>query len=143
VHSARRAEEKEALKARLKVKPEHTIASSNYTLATFRGVDKEYIQEENPMVEEFKSHEKKKIIEKFLNNDEIFFKIMNMISPTLQQIESARASHTTQTRTHQEVMSENRRFTDLNSETMSPRSTTNNTNINFYIQTTAGLSSER
>jgi hypothetical protein len=44
------------------------------------------------------------------------------------------------------VLSENRKFTsDVNSETVSPRSTTNNTNINFYIQTagSAGFSSER
>lgn len=67
----------------LKVKPELTIASSNYTLATFRGAEKELIPVENPIVEEFKSHEKRKIIEKFLNNDEIFFKILNIISPTI------------------------------------------------------------
>jgi hypothetical protein len=44
------------------------------------------------------------------------------------------------------VLSENRKFiTDVNSETVSPRSTTNNTNINFYIQAagSAGFSSER
>jgi hypothetical protein len=35
------------------------------------------------MIEEFKAHEKRKIIEKFLNNDEIFFKILNVISPTI------------------------------------------------------------
>jgi hypothetical protein len=95
IHSARRAEEKEVQKSKLKVKPENTIASSNYTLATFRGVDKEYIEPENPVAENFKSHEKKKIIEKFLSNDDIFFKILNVISPSYQNLESARASHTT------------------------------------------------
>ena len=95
IHSARRADEKEGMKAMLKVKPEHTIASSNYTLATFRGVDKEIIEAENPTIEEFKGHEKRKIIEKFLNNDEIFFKILNIISPTINNIESARGSQTT------------------------------------------------
>ena len=58
-------------------------------------MDKEVLEEENPLVEEIKGHEKRKIIEKFLNNDEIFFKILNIISPTLNHIESARASHTT------------------------------------------------
>jgi len=37
-------------------------------------------------------------------------------------------------------MSENRRYTDLNSENFSPRSTTNNTNINFYIQASGPVS---
>ncbi len=46
IHSARRADEKEAQKSLLKVKPEHTIASSNYTLATFRGAEKEIIEQE-------------------------------------------------------------------------------------------------
>lgn len=132
VHSARRAEEKETQKARLKVKPEHTIVPSSYTLATFRGAEKELIEGETPFSEEYKGHEKRRIIEKFLSNDDIFFKILNVIGGNVS-LESARASHSTQTKTQQDVMSENRKFTDLNSETLSPRSTTNNTNINFYI----------
>ena len=100
VHSARRAEEKEAARARIKGRPEQTINPSQFSLATFKGVEKEVIEGGNPVGEEYKGHEKRRIIEKFLNNDEIFMKILNIISPTINQIESARASHTTQTRTH-------------------------------------------
>jgi hypothetical protein len=69
---------------------------------------------------------------------------LNIISPTINQIDSsARLSHTTNTRTHQEVLIDNQRY--LESEALSPRSTTTiNTNINFYTHTSpAGFSSER
>jgi hypothetical protein len=65
------------------VKPENTINASQFTLATFRGIDKEVIVGGNPVGEEYKGHEKRRIIEKFLNNDEIFLKILNIISPTI------------------------------------------------------------
>jgi hypothetical protein len=65
------------------VRPENTINASQFTLATFRGIDKEVIEGGNPVGEEYKGHEKRRIIEKFLNNDEIFLKILNIISPTI------------------------------------------------------------
>lgn len=64
-------------------KTENIINPSEFTLATFRGAEKELLLGETVKVsEEWKGHEKRKIIEKFLSNDEIFFKILQLLPNT-------------------------------------------------------------
>ncbi len=61
-------------------KTDSLINPSEYTLATFRGAEKEIIQGETvKAADEWKGHDKRRIIEKFLSNDEIFFKILQLL----------------------------------------------------------------
>ena len=77
-NTARRAEENAADRVSLVRKSDAFINPSDHTLATFRGAEKEYLDDEGTikMTDEWKGHEKRKIIEKFLSKDEIFFKIL-------------------------------------------------------------------
>lgn len=76
-NTARRAEENDLRKSYQPRKSEAFINPSDHTLATFRGADKEYFDDGNvKMSDGWKGHEKRKIIEKFLSKDEIFFKIL-------------------------------------------------------------------
>lgn len=77
-NTARRAEE--SARGFSTRKSDAFINPSENTLATFRGKDKEYLSDDGEatvkMSDEWKGHEKRKIIEKFLSKDEIFFKIL-------------------------------------------------------------------
>ena len=65
------------------LKTEGLINPSEHTLATFRGVEKESLLGNIVKVgEEWKGHEKRKIIEKFLSHDEIFFKLIQLLPST-------------------------------------------------------------
>ena len=78
-NTARRAEDTDMRKSTNNTrKSDAFINPSDHTLATFRGAEKEYLEDEGiiKMTDEWKGHEKRKIIEKFLSKDEIFFKIL-------------------------------------------------------------------
>ena len=77
-NTARRAEDSAVERASQTRKSDAFINPSDHTLATFRGAEKEYIDDQGTvkMTDEWKGHEKRKIIEKFLSKDEIFFKIL-------------------------------------------------------------------
>lgn len=87
-NTARRAEETaEVRKGFITRKSDAFINPSDHTLATFRGADKEYFDGEGTvkMSDEWKGHEKRKIIEKFLAKDEIFFKILQLIPTSITE----------------------------------------------------------
>lgn len=77
-NTARRAEESDIRKSYQPRKSDGFINPSDHTLATFRGAEKEFLDDEGTikMTDEWKGHEKRRIIEKFLSKDEIFFKIL-------------------------------------------------------------------
>lgn len=74
-NTARRAEATTDLKSSADYQ---FINPSEHTLATFRGVDKESFEGGAGVKasDEWKGHEKRRIVEKFLARDEIFFKIL-------------------------------------------------------------------
>ena len=86
-YTARRAEEMDVRKSHKLQKTEGLINPSENTLATFRGVEKEHIEAPKPpkMSDEWKAHEKRKIIQKFLAKDEIFFKILQLIPTSITE----------------------------------------------------------
>jgi hypothetical protein len=141
-NTARRAEENAMDKASHTRKSDAFINPSDHTLATFRGADKEYIEDEGTvkMSDEWKGHEKRKIIEKFLSKDEIFFKILQLIPTSISEsYKRASADLNSPPTSSQRTTRENKRYIQSNLEFSSPRdsfqTTTNNTNINFYINT--------
>jgi len=86
-NTARRAEEIVADRANQTRKSDAFINPSDHTLATFRGAEKEYLDDEGAirMTDEWKGYEKRKIIEKFLAKDEIFFKILQLIPTSISE----------------------------------------------------------
>ncbi len=137
-NTARRAEATTDLKS----SADHQfINPSEHTLATFRGVDKECL--EGPAgvkaSEEWKGHEKRRIVEKFLARDEIFFKILQLIPTSITERQRKVEELASPPLSSHRTTRENKRYIQSGLDLSSPRSsfntTTNNTNINFYINT--------
>ena len=128
-------------------KAEISKNNSSYTVETFRGTDPGYFEEELSKGENLKGFEKKRVIEKFLSNDEIFYKFLSFVQP----LTMSKASDTTvkkridtMNKSKESIQTvENKRYMNLEAlneeivHTSPPtiNNTTHNNNFNFYINT--------
>ena len=147
-NTARRADEVEVNKSQTMQKTEGLINPSENTLATFRGVDKETLDNGKlpKMCDDWKGHEKRKIIQKFLAKDEIFFKILQLIPTSISENYKRLEDRPLSSSAYKTTRENERYFRSNGGDEFSPREsfqTTNNTNINFYITNNTGDLSER
>lgn len=133
INSARRHEEKEA-KLINKIMRDDTmrVTTSLQTMSSPRG-DVQYFDQEMLKGESLKNFEKRRVVEKFLQNDEIFYKLLQFVNPVAkQQMKEASKSKPERHEPNAiEAMNE-----DILSQ-ISPQINhiTNNNNCNFFIQT--------